>query len=50
MKTPHQLSHEATEHFRAIYKEEFGVTLSDDESRKWPHALLRFFGVLQNGR
>jgi len=46
MKTPQQLSREAIEEFRAIYKDEFGVELSDDEVKEIATRLLRFFGIL----
>jgi hypothetical protein len=48
MKTPNQLSREAIEEFRAIYKKEFGKTLSDDEVQEIALRLLRFFGILDN--
>ena len=46
MKTPQQLSREAIDEFRAIYKEEFGRELSDDEVKEIALRLLRFFGIL----
>ena len=46
MKTPQQLSREAIEDFRAIYEEEFGKRLSDDEVQEIGLRLLRFFGIL----
>jgi hypothetical protein len=46
MKTPQQLSREATEEFKAIYQEEFGQTLSDDEVQEIAMRLLHFFGIL----
>ncbi len=46
MKTPQQLSREAIEEFRAIYEEEFGERLSDDEVQEIAMRLLRFFGIL----
>ena len=46
MKTPQQLSHEAIEEFKAIYQEEFGEILSDDEVQEIAMRLLRFFGIL----
>jgi hypothetical protein len=46
MKTQQQLSREATEEFKAIYQEEFGETLSDDEVQEIAMRLLRFFGIL----
>jgi len=45
-KQPQQLSREAIEEFKAIYQEEFGEVLSDDEVREIATRLLRFFGVL----
>ena len=46
MKTPQQLSREAIEEFRAIYQEEFGERLSDDQVQEIALRLLRFFGIL----
>ena len=46
-KSPQQLSREAIEEFRAIYEEEFGKRLSDDEVQEIALRLLRFFGILQ---
>ncbi len=46
MKTPQQLSREAIEEFRAIYQEEFGKHLTDDEVQEIALRLLRFFGIL----
>ena len=46
MKTPQQLSREAIEGFKAIYQEEFGEVLSDDEVQEIAIRLLRFFGIL----
>ena len=46
MKTPQQLSREAIEEFRAIYQEEFGEKLTDDEVLEIAMRLLRFFGIL----
>ena len=46
MKTPQQLSREAIEEFKAIYQEEFGKVLSDDEVQEIALRLLRFFGIL----
>ena len=46
MKTPQQLSREAIEEFKALYQEEFGEVLSDDEVREIATRLLRFFGIL----
>ncbi|MEI6196807.1 MAG: hypothetical protein WCS42_21030 [Verrucomicrobiota bacterium] len=46
MKTPNQLSREAIEEFKAIYQEEFGKSLTDDEAQEIALRLLRFFGIL----
>ena len=46
---PQQLSREAIEEFKAIYQEEFGDVLSDDEVQEIAMRLLRFFGVLTKG-
>lgn len=46
MKTSQQLSREAIEEFRAIYQDEFGKRLSDDEVQEIALRLLRFFGIL----
>ena len=46
MKTPQQLSREAIEEFKAIYREEFGQTLSDNEVQEIALRLLHFFGIL----
>jgi hypothetical protein len=46
MNTPQQLSREAIEEFRAIYQEEFGEILSDDEVQEIAMRLLHFFGIL----
>ena len=46
MKTPQQLSHQAIDEFKAIYQEEFGKSLSDDEVQEIALRLLRFFGIL----
>ncbi len=47
MKTPQQLSRQAIDEFKAIYQEEFGQTLSDDEVQEIAIRLLRFFGILK---
>jgi hypothetical protein len=50
MKTqPQQLSREAIDDFKAIYQDEFGDILSDDEVREIAMRLLRFFGILTKG-
>jgi hypothetical protein len=41
-----KLSREAVEEFRAIYFEEFGETLTNDEVREIALRLLRLFGIL----
>jgi hypothetical protein len=46
MQTPQQLSREAIDEFKAIYQEEFGEVLSDDEVQEIAPLLLRFFGIL----
>lgn len=46
MKIPQQLSRQAIEEFKAIYREEFGRSLSDDEVKEIAVRLLRFFGIL----
>jgi hypothetical protein len=46
MKTPQQLSREAIDKFKAIYKEEFGQLLSDDEAREMGLRLLNFLKFL----
>ena len=50
MNTPQQLSREAIEEFKAIYQEEFGEILSDDEVQEIAMRLLRFFGILNKGK
>jgi hypothetical protein len=46
MKTPQQLSREAIDEFKAIYQDEFGRELSDDEVQEIAIRLLQFFGIL----
>jgi len=46
MSIPQQLSQQAIAEFRAIYEDEFGKTLSDDEVQEIALRLLRFFGIL----
>ncbi len=46
MKTPNQLSREASEEFKAIYEAEFGERLSDEKVQELALNLLRFFGIL----
>jgi hypothetical protein len=50
MKTPQQLSREAIEEFKSVYKEEFGETLSDDGVQEIALRLLRFFGILRDSQ
>jgi hypothetical protein len=50
MKTPQQLSREAIDEFKAVYKDEFGELLSDDEVQEIALRLLRFFGILTSRR
>jgi len=50
MKTPHKLSREAIEEFKAIYQAEFGEILSDDEAREIAMRLLRFFGIVNKDK
>ena len=47
MQKPQQLSRQAIEEFKAIYQEEFGQNLSDDEVQEIALRLLRFFGILR---
>ena len=47
MKTPQQLSRQAIDEFKAIYQEEFGQSLTDDEVQTIALRLLRFFGILR---
>ena len=47
MNTPQQLSRQAIDEFKAIYQEEFGQSLSDDEVKEIAVRLLRFFGILK---
>jgi hypothetical protein len=46
MKTPQQLSRQAIDEFKAIYLDEFGQELSDEEVQEIALRLLRFFGIL----
>jgi hypothetical protein len=46
MDTPKQLSADAIREFKAIYKEEFGKVLSDDEAREMGLRLLNFLKFL----
>jgi len=47
MEPPHQLSRKAIDEFKAIYRDEFGRDLSDDEVREVAFRLLSFFGILR---
>jgi len=47
MPTPQQLSRDAIEEFKEIYKDEFGQNLSDDQVEEIALRLLRFFGILR---
>ena len=49
MKTQKQFSQEAIEAFKAAYKEEFSLLLTDDEVRKIATRLLHYFGIM-NGK
>jgi hypothetical protein len=46
MNAPQQLSRQAIDEFRAIYQDEFGVSLSDEEVQEIAMRLLGFFGIL----
>ena len=46
MEAPQQLSRQAVEEFKAIYQEEFGEHLSDDEAQEIALRLLRLFDLL----
>lgn len=46
MEPPKQLSQEAIEEFKAIYRDEFGMTLSDPVAREMAIRLLRLFYIL----
>ena len=46
MKTPQQLSRQVIDEFKAIYQEEFGQVLSDDQVQEIAIRLLRFLGIL----
>jgi hypothetical protein len=48
MDTPQQLSRQAIEEFKAIYREEFGKALSNDEAQEMALRLLRFLETLQS--
>jgi hypothetical protein len=44
MTPPKQLSRQAIEEFKAIYREEFGESMSDDEAQE---RALRLLGLLK---
>ncbi len=46
MEAPCQLSHQAIEEFKAIYRDEFGEDISDDEAQEIDLRLLRLFDLL----
>ena len=46
MQIPNQLSREAIDEFKAIYKDEFGEELTDGQVQEIGLRLLRFFGIL----
>jgi hypothetical protein len=46
METPQQLSHQAVEDFKVIYRDEFGQDISDDEAQEMALRLLRLFDTL----
>ena len=46
MEAPRQLSRQAVEEFKAIYHEEFGQDVSDDEAQEIALRLLRLFDLL----
>ena len=46
MTPPQQLSRQALDEFKAIYKDEFGRELLDEEVQEIAIRLLRFFGIL----
>lgn len=50
METPKQLSRQAIDEFKAIYKDEFGKDLSDDEALEMGLRLLNFLKFLLEWR
>jgi hypothetical protein len=46
MKSQQQLSREAVEEFKGIYREEFGRDISDDEASEMGFWLLDFLKIL----
>lgn len=49
MEPPKQLSQEAIEEFKAIYRDEFGENLTDSEAKEMASRLLRLFYILLQG-
>jgi hypothetical protein len=45
-KPPQQISQQAIEEFKAIYQQEFGVALSDDDAQEMAVRLLQLFAIL----
>ena len=48
--TPYGLSIEAIREFQAIYQEEFGKMLTDDEADEMGKRLLRFFQIITSSK
>jgi hypothetical protein len=46
VKTPRQLSGQAAKEFKAIYREQFGQDLSDDQAQEMGLRLLNLFKIL----
>jgi hypothetical protein len=46
MEAPQQLSRQAVEEFKAIYEDQFGQQISDDEAQEIALRLLRLFDLL----
>ncbi len=46
MEAPQQLSRQAVEDFKAIYRDEFGEDIADDEAQEIALRLLRLFDLL----
>jgi hypothetical protein len=46
MRAPEALSQKAIDEFKAIYQEEFGEEISDDEAQKMGLGLLRLLKLL----
>jgi hypothetical protein len=47
MDTPQQLSREAIEEFKTIYRADFGEAISNEEAKMIALRLLHFLAVLQ---